>query len=140
MPDFNCASNSFVTGFSAGQPTCSALPDIIFLQGFGTQIQFSQSLDMDTAGLVNEQMFNMIQGDVGSDGFAIIGSLVTAPGAGAPNKTTCQAIPVYPPQFGFLLATPLQFYCVKTSQGRYGYLQFITGTGGGATVNWTTWQ
>ena len=141
MPNFQCAAGSFVTGFSAGQPACSGLPDIIFLQGFGTQIpEFSPSLDMDTAGLVNEVAFEMIQGDVGYDGFGIRGSLVLAPFAGAPTKATCQAISGYPPQNNFTFPFPLQFYCVKTNRGRYGYVQFISRDPLTAVVNWTTWQ
>lgn len=142
MPNFQCAAGSFVTGFSAEQPACSALFDIIFLQGFGTQITYfpNKSLDMDTAGLVNETAFAMSQGDVGYENFGLWGSLVPAPNAGAPNKATCQAIPFNPPSFGAQAAIPLQFYCVKTNQGRYGYIQFISGTFSTATLNWTTWQ
>ena len=95
---------------------------------------------MDTAGLVNEFANAMIQGDVGYDGFGITGSLVPVPNAGAPNKATCQAIPFYPSQLSGHAAFPLQFYCVKTNQGRYGYVQFISRDPSNAVVNWTTWQ
>ena len=95
---------------------------------------------MDTTGLVNEPFFAMVQGDVGYDGFGIWGSLLSVPNAGAPNKATCQAIPFYPPSSFAQAAIPLQFYCVKTSQGRYGYVQFISRDSSNAVVNWTTWQ
>ena len=144
MPTVQCPAGSFVTGLSAGQPVCSALPDIIFLQGFGTLIPPSpatQSLDMDTAAIVNESGYNMTQGDVGFDVGLLLGSLVSAPGSGQPSKAMCQAIPayVYLSNNG-VNAYPLQFYCVMTNQGRYGFVQLIPSSFNGAVVNWTTWR
>ena len=138
--NFQCTAGSYIVGFTAGQPVCSALPDIIFLQGFGTNIPNFKSLDMDTAAIVNEPPFAMVQGDVGWDGNAIFGPLVPSPGAGAPSKSVCQAISVYPPQNAGTIPFPLRFYCVKTSPGRYGYMQYISGSFSAAVVNWTTWQ
>ncbi len=141
IPDFNCDAGSFVIGFKSGQPVCSALPDIIFLQGFGTNIPNFRALDMDTAAIVSEPFFDLVQGDIAWDGFALFGSMVPSPSAGAPTKSACQAVPVYPPSGSIVFPLPLQFYCVKTSQGRFGYMQFISGSGGlDAVVNWTTWQ
>ena len=140
-PDFRCAAGSFVTGFSAGAPACSALPDIIFLQGFGTQISaLINVLDMDTAAIVNETPNFMIQGDVGFDGLYLFGSLRFSPAYGAPSKANCLSLPPYPPQNSSIFPAPLEFYCVRTSQGRYGYVQLISRSAGGVVVNWTTWQ
>ena len=94
---------------------------------------------MDTAAIVNEQPFTMTNGDVGFDGIFVFGALRPVLGAGAPNKAACQAIPYPPPNFA-TNPFPLQFYCVKTSQGRYGYVQYVSGSFSAAVVNWTTWQ
>ena len=142
VPNFQCAAGSFVIGFSAGQPACSALPDLIFVQGSGTQIPYVYgSLDMDTGFIIiTESAFRMDQGDLGYDGVRLFGALVMVSTAGAPNKATCQTI-IYPNRFAALTPVPLQFYCVRTSQGRYGYVQFMSSAYGGvAVVNWTTWQ
>ena len=144
MPTVQCPGGSFVTGLSVGQPVCLALPvpDIIFLQGFGTQISaLSNALDMDTAAIVNESGYSMTEGDVGFDVGSLLGSLVIPPGSGQPSKAICQAIPAYLfYNHNSINANPLQFYCVKTNQGHDGFVQFISGSSNGAIVNWTTWR
>ena len=141
-PDFACAAGTYITGFSAGNPVCSALPDIIFLQGFATLIESYKSLDMDTAGF-NTDFFNVgVGGEVGYDGGFVFAPLVLHAAVGVPRKSDCQAVPGYPPRsaFNFPPFTPTNFYCVLTDQGRYGYVQIASATPAGVTINWTVWQ
>ncbi|MBK7471649.1 MAG: hypothetical protein IPI73_14575 [Betaproteobacteria bacterium] len=141
-PDFACAAGTFITGFSAGNPVCSALPDIIFLQGFATLIQSFTSLDLDTAGFNNDFTNTTLGGEAGYDGFAVFAPLVLHAAVGVPKKSDCLAVPIYPPRdnFNFPPFVPTNFYCVKTDQGRYGYVQIASATPAAVTINWTLWQ